>query len=63
VKASDILHALEGDKTHSGTHMHILGSTGVGKSYFLEFILREAILSNRGFCFVDWHGTTYKRLV
>lgn len=63
MKASDILRALEGDKTHSGTHMHILGSTGVGKSYFLEFMLREAIRSNRGFCFVDWHGTTYRRLV
>jgi Helicase HerA, central domain/TraM recognition site of TraD and TraG len=63
MKASDILGALEGDKTHSGTHMHVLGSTGVGKSYFLEFILREAILSQRGFCFIDWHGTTYNRLL
>jgi hypothetical protein len=63
MKASDILSALEGDRTRSGTHMHILGSTGVGKSYFLEFLLREAILSGRGFCFVDWHGTTYQRLL
>jgi hypothetical protein len=63
MKASDILTALEGDASHSGTHMHVLGSTGVGKSYFLEFILREAILSQRGFCFIDWHGTTYNRLV
>jgi Helicase HerA, central domain/TraM recognition site of TraD and TraG len=63
MNASDILKALEGDRSRSGTHMHILGSTGVGKSYFLEWMLREAVKSGRGFCFVDWHGTTYKRLV
>jgi len=63
MNAGEILQALEGDKARSGTHAHILGSSGAGKSYFLEYILREAVKTNRGFCFVDWHGTTYERLV
>lgn len=63
MNAQDILRAVEGDRTRSGTHMHILGSTGLGKSFFLEYLLREAVLSNRGFCFIDWHGTTYQRLL
>jgi hypothetical protein len=63
MNASEILHAIEGDERHSGTHMHILGSSGVGKSYFLEFLLRQAVLSNRGFCLVDWHGTSYQRML
>ena len=63
MKAQDILQAIEGGKGRSGTHMHIMGSTGLGKSFFLEWLLREAITSNRGFCFLDWHGTTYRRLL
>lgn len=63
MKGADILDAVQGTGGRAGTHMHILGSTGTGKSYFLEWLLREAIRSNRGFCFVDWHGTTYRRLV
>ncbi len=64
MKADDILRALEGDRSHSGTHMHVIGSSGVGKSYLLDYLLREAVLSpTRGFCFIDPHGTTYDRLL
>ena len=63
MNAQDIFHALEGDRARSGTHGHVIGSSGAGKSFFLEYLLREAITSHRGFCFLDWHGTTYARLV
>ena len=55
---ADILKAVE-----SGTHAHVIGSTGVGKSYFLEWIMRDAVSTGRGFCFVDRHGETYDRLL
>lgn len=63
MKADNILRALEGDRSRSGTHMHVIGSSGVGKSYMLDFLLREAVLSHRGFCLIDPHGTTYDRLL
>ncbi|HSY52420.1 MAG TPA: hypothetical protein VLC46_26700 [Thermoanaerobaculia bacterium] len=63
MKPDDIFRALEGDRSRSGTHMHVLGSSGLGKSYFLEWLMREAVMTNRGFCFLDWHGTTYRRLL
>jgi hypothetical protein len=45
------------------THLHIVGSTGVGKSYFLEGILKELILAGKGICLIDPHGDLYHRLL
>jgi len=38
------------------THMHVIGSTGTGKSKFLEHLQRQDIDNGRGFCLIDPHG-------
>ncbi len=45
------------------THMHILGSTGEGKSKFMEEMIREDILKDRGLCLIDPHGRLYDDVV
>jgi Helicase HerA, central domain/TraM recognition site of TraD and TraG len=45
------------------THLHIVGATNVGKSYFLEGILKELILAGHGICLIDPHGDLYHRLL
>src|SRR5689334_12861395 len=45
------------------THLHILGSTGVGKSFFLEAIIKSLILQGRGVVLIDPHGDLYHRLL
>lgn len=45
------------------THLHIVGATNVGKSYFLEGIIKELILGGRGVCLIDPHGDLYHRLL
>ena len=45
------------------THMHIVGATNVGKSYFLEGLLKELILAGHGICLIDPHGDLYHRLL
>lgn len=50
-------------RTLPQTHGHVVGSSGYGKSKFLEALLQEAYLSHRGFCLIDWHGTLYRTLV
>ena len=44
----------------SQTHMHVIGSTGIGKSKFLEWLIRQDVKSGKGFCVIDWHGTLYR---
>jgi hypothetical protein len=41
-------------------HMHVIGSSGSGKSKFLEWIMRQDLQSGQGFCLIDPHGTLYK---
>jgi Helicase HerA, central domain len=43
------------------THMQVVGSTGLGKSYFLEGITKSLILQGRGVCLIDPHGDLYHR--
>jgi len=43
------------------THMHVLGGTGVGKSYFLEGLIKTLILHGQGVCLIDPHGDLYHR--
>jgi hypothetical protein len=56
----ELLRELEGRRGESATNMHVIGSPGLGKSKFLELLMREAIKAGRGFCFIDWHGKTYR---
>jgi len=40
-------------------HMHVIGSSGSGKSKFLEWMMRGDLRNRQGFCLVDPHGTLY----
>ena len=37
-------------------HAHVIGTTGGGKSKFLEHCIRQDIIDGRGVCVVDPHG-------
>jgi hypothetical protein len=41
------------------THMHVIGSSGSGKSKFLEWMARGDLRNRQGFCLIDPHGTLY----
>lgn len=43
-----------------GTHTHVIGGSGKGKSKFLEWLIRRDIREGNGLCLIDWHGTLYK---
>lgn len=45
------------------THLHILGSTGVGKSFLMEAIIKSLILQGCGVVLIDPHGDLYHRLL
>lgn len=45
------------------THMQIVGASGVGKSFFLEGLLKQLILQGHGLCLIDPHGDLYIRIV
>lgn len=47
-------------KLRQSTHMHVIGSSGRGKSKFLEMLIRKDIEAGHGICLIDWHGTLYK---
>ena len=41
------------------THMHVMGSSGSGKSKFLEWLIRKDLERHQGFALLDPHGTLY----
>lgn len=45
------------------THMEVLGASGLGKTRFLEHLIREDILANRGLCLIDPTGNLYDDIV
>src|SRR5438874_1925641 len=45
------------------THMHVVGATNVGKSFFLEGMMKELIMGGRGLCLIDPHGDLYHRML
>lgn len=47
----------EEERSH---HLHVIGSTGSGKSKFLEHLIRQDIRSGKGLCLIDPHGTLYR---
>jgi hypothetical protein len=50
------LYLLDDDRE---THMHIMGSSGGGKSKLLEFMIRQDIKRGVGVCIIDPHGELY----
>jgi len=44
-------------------HMHILGSSGMGKTFLLEHLARSLIDLKKGICVIDPHGDLYQRLL
>ncbi|MEM6498760.1 MAG: type IV secretion system DNA-binding domain-containing protein, partial [Pseudomonadota bacterium] len=50
-------------KEDRDTHMQVIGASGVGKSYFLESMVRYDIMRGRGVCLIDPHGEMYNNLV
>lgn len=44
-------------------HMHVLGVSGQGKSFFLEHLIRQDIRAGNGVCVIDPHGELYENLV
>lgn len=51
------------DQKLRSQHMHVLGSTGTGKSRFLRSLIQQDILAGRGVCVIDPHGTLCKQVV
>lgn len=44
-------------------HTHVLGVPGVGKSYFLEYLMRTFINRKRGLCLIDPDGDLYRNML
>ena len=44
-------------------HMHVIGSSGSGKSKFLESMMRGDLRNGQGFCLLDPHGSLYEAVV
>lgn len=45
------------------THLHVVGATGVGKSFLLEALIKSLILQGYGVAVLDPHGDLYHRLM
>jgi hypothetical protein len=45
------------------THMHVIGSSGSGKSKFLEWMIRGDLRNRQGFALIDPHGTLYHEVL
>jgi hypothetical protein len=44
-------------------HQHVIGSSGSGKSKFLELMMRGDLNFGQGFCLIDPHGTLYNDIL
>jgi hypothetical protein len=43
-------------------HTYAIGGTGVGKTTWLESLMDQDIAAGRGFCYIDKHGDSAKRI-
>jgi type IV secretory pathway VirB4 component len=43
-------------------HLHCIGASGAGKSTFLEGLMARDLAEGSGFCFIDKHGDSAKRI-
>lgn len=50
---------IELDNKDLETHLHLIGSSGTGKSKMAEWIAREIIRRDEGLCVIDPHGSLY----
>jgi type IV secretory pathway VirB4 component len=60
--------AADGDRLHLdervlAEHMQVIGTTGWGKTKFLEHITRQLVIARGGLCVIDPHGSLYNGLV
>lgn len=60
--ARDLLRELLGARDDDATHMHVVGSSGLGKSKFVEYLFREAVVGVSGIVVIDWSGSLYRAL-
>src|ERR1700760_2690152 len=44
-------------------HTHVIGSSGSGKSKFLEWMIRGDLRNRQGFALLDPHGSLYNDVV
>lgn len=44
-------------------HMHVVGSSGFGKSKFLASMIRQDVRTRQGLCLIDPHGQLYEEVV
>jgi hypothetical protein len=45
-----------------GQNCYVIGKTGVGKTSWLESLMAQDLAQGRGFCFIDKHGDSAKRI-
>jgi len=53
-------HAIELSASEREAHTHVIGSSGSGKSKFLELMMRGDLANGEGFCLIDPHGALYR---
>jgi|GEM_PF-2095022 len=63
MNAETLLREMEGMGGSSGTHAHVIGSSGLGKSRFLEHVIHAATDRDAGYCLIDWAGSLYQRVL
>lgn len=51
------------DEMRKDTHVHVPGSSGTGKSKFLEYLICQDILERRGVCLLDPHGSLARNVL
>lgn len=44
-------------------HMHVIGASGMGKSFFLQSMIQQDIERGNGVCVIDPHGELYNNLL
>jgi hypothetical protein len=44
-------------------HMYIVGKSGVGKSKFMELMIRQDVADNHGICLIDPHGDVIEEIL
>lgn len=59
-KKSNVVHLNNSERTR---HMYVLGSSGTGKSYFLQSLAQQDIDQGNGICVIDPHGELYDNLL
>jgi hypothetical protein len=51
------------DPKQLSTHMQVIGATGLGKTFFLEGLIKQLAVEGHGLAVLDPHGDLYDRLL